>query len=134
MAFVLDASIAVAWVAGKQATPYSLRIRRLAKREAIHVPAALWRLEVLNAIRQLERRKNVSPQAADTAVELLGSLLVAEHAEERSFREMFELARRYDLSSYDARYLALAQDLRLPLACKDGSLKEALPKAGVRIA
>lgn len=134
MAFVLDASISVAWVVGKQATPYSLRIRRLAKREAIHVPAVLWRLEVLNAIRQLERREIISPRAADTAVELLGSLVVTEHADQRSFRDLFDLARRYDLSSYDAHYLALAQDLRLPLACKDGALKQAVPKAGVRIA
>ena len=134
MAFVLDASIAVAWVVGKQATPYSSRVRRLAKREAIHVPAGLWRMEVLNAIRQLERRGNISPRAADTTVELLGSLVVTEHAGQRSFQDLFDLARRYDLSSYDACYLALAQDLRLPLACKDGALKQALRNAGVRVA
>jgi len=45
-----------------------------------------------------------------------------------------ELARRFKLSAYDATYLELAMRLRLPLACRDGLLKAALPKAGVALA
>ena len=44
------------------------------------------------------------------------------------------LARRYDLSAYDASYLALALDLRLPIACTDGALRSALVRAGVKLA
>lgn len=100
MAFVLDASIAIAWFVGKQATPYTNRLRLRAKREPLHVPA-LWRLEVVN---------------------------------ERPMRETLSLARRYALSSYDVMYLALAGDLRLRLACKDGPLRAALSAAGVKLA
>lgn len=95
---------------------------------------ALWRLEVVNAVWALQRRGGISDQAADTVIDLLSSLAVVEHANERSMREMLALARRHGLSTYDATYLALAYDLRLPLACKDKPLRGALPAAGVKLA
>lgn len=133
MAFVLDASVAIAWFVGKQATSYTNRLRLKAKREPLHVPA-LWRLEVVNAVWALQRRGQISERAADTAVDLLSSLVLTEHANERSMRETLALARRHRLSSYDITYLALASDLGLPLACKDGPLRDALPAAGVKLA
>ena len=54
MAFVLDASVALGWVAAKQATPYSRSMRLRARREPYHAPA-LWRLEVVNAVRALDQ-------------------------------------------------------------------------------
>ena len=133
MAFVLDASVAIAWFVGKQATAYTNRLRLMAKREPLHVPT-LWRLEVVNAVWALQRRGQISERAADTAVDLLSSLVLTEHANERSMRETLALARRHSLSSYDVTYLALASDLGLPLACKDGPLRNALPAAGVKLA
>ena len=134
MAFVLDASVAVAWLVGSQASPYSKRVRRLARRQSMHVPAVLWRLEVLNAVRQLERRTLISSKAADTCVGLLEQLVVTEHDDRRPFRDLFVLARESNLSVYDARYVALAKDLQLPLACGDGPLRMALPGTGLRLA
>jgi predicted nucleic acid-binding protein len=49
-----------------------------------------------------------------------------------SSSDLLRLARKFDLSSYDASYLALALELRLPLACGDGPLKSALARAGVK--
>lgn len=95
MAFVLDASVALGWVVARQASAYSRRMRLRARREPYHAPA-LWRLEAVNALRSLERRRA--------------------------------------LSAYDASYLALALELRMPIACSDGALKSALTKAGVKLA
>jgi predicted nucleic acid-binding protein len=73
MTFVLDASVAIAWFVGKQASAYTNRLRLKAKREPLHVPA-IWRLEVVNAIWALQRRNAISRQAADTAIDLLSRL------------------------------------------------------------
>jgi predicted nucleic acid-binding protein len=51
-----------------------------------------------------------------------------------SLKTLVDIGRRYALSAYDATYLELAIRLRLPLACRDGPLKAALPKAGVALA
>lgn len=133
MAFVLDASVAIAWFVRQQATPYTDRIRRLAKKEALHVPA-VWPLEIANVLCVLQRRGNLTERAARTAADLLESLAVTVHHEKLSLSVLLDLAGRHGLSSYDASYLELAISLRLPLACRDGALLRALPGAGVRLA
>lgn len=133
MAFVLDASVAVAWFVRKQATAYTDRVRARAKREPLHVPA-VWPLEVSNALLVLQRRGNISENAAKTAADLLGDLVVTVHQDRLTIPELLEFATKYRLSTYDASYLDLALSLRLPLACRDGPLQRALSGAGVRLA
>lgn len=133
MAFVLDASVALAWFVRQQATTYTDRIRRLAKREALHVPA-VWPLEIANALGTLRRRGNLTERAARTAAELLGSLAVTVHPDRLTIPEMLEFAAQHGLSSYDASYLDIAIALHVPLACRDGKLQLALAGAGVRLA
>jgi predicted nucleic acid-binding protein len=133
MAFVLDASIALGWVAGRQASAYSRRIRLRARREPYHAPA-LWRLEVVNALRSLERRRAIAPEASAIAIGILERMQPVIHETALPLAELLRLARRHDLSAYDAAYLALALELKMPLACGDGALKAALPRAGVKLA
>jgi predicted nucleic acid-binding protein len=47
---------------------------------------------------------------------------------------MLDLAQRYSLTAYDVCYLALALELKLPVACSDGPLQAALKTAGMRLA
>ena len=131
MAFVLDASVAVGWVVAKPATDYSRRVRRRAKREPYHAPA-LWRLEVANAVRTLVRRESITADAARTAIDILERMAPIIHAAKSGMGELLEIAIRYDLSVYDATYLSLALELRLPVACADGRLADALKPAGLR--
>ena len=133
MAFVLDASVAVAWFVRKQATAYTDRVRAMAKREPLHVPS-VWPLEVANALLVLQRRGNISEIAARTAADLLGSLVVTLHQDRLTIPELLAFAAKHRLSVYDASYLDVALALRLPLACRDGPLQRALPGAGVRLA
>ena len=133
MAFVLDASIAVAWFVRKQATSYTDRVRTMARREPLHVPA-VWPLEVANALITLQRRGNISEKAAGTAAELLGELMVTVHQDRLTIPGLLAFAAKHRLSAYDASYLDLALSLRLPLACRDGPLQRALSGAGVRLA
>jgi len=133
MAFVLDASIALGWVVGRQASAYGRRIRLRARREPYHAPA-LWRLEVVNALRSLERRRAIAAESSDTAVGILARMQPVIHETGLPLSELLQLARRHDLSAYDAAYLALALELKMPLACGDGALKAALPRAGVKLA
>jgi predicted nucleic acid-binding protein len=133
VAFVLDASVAVAWFVRKQATAYTDRARARAKREPLHVPA-VWPLEVSNALLVLQRRGNISENAAKTAADLLGDLVVTVHQDRLTIPELLAFAAKYRLSAYDASCLDLALSLRLPLACRDGPLQSALASAGVRLA
>lgn len=133
MAFVLDASVAIGWVVARQSSAYGRAVRLRARREPYHAPA-LWRLEVTNALRSLERRRALSADAANTAIDILDRMQPVIHEAEMPLADLLALARRFDLSAYDANYLALALELKMPVACTDGPLKSALVKAGVKLA
>jgi predicted nucleic acid-binding protein len=133
VAFVLDASVALAWVVSSQATPYTRRIRVLAKREPFHVPA-IFPAEVTNVLVVLERRGILSEQASAAAAQVLGRLDPVIHEMGLDVLQLRLLAKRFALSAYDALYLALAMDLHLPIACGDRPLRDALRPAGVKLA
>jgi predicted nucleic acid-binding protein len=133
-AFVLDASIALAWCFADEATPATdALLDRLADREAI--APALWRIEVANALAMAERRGRLSVAGLTRSVDLLRRLAVAIDPEgsERAFRELLELARSERLIVYDAAYLELALRLGLPLASKDIKLRKAAARLGLAV-
>ena len=132
MPLILDASVAVAWFVGNQASAYSDRVRRLARRERVHVPA-VWPLEFTNALWQLQRRKLLSERHVDTIMDLVEPLDIVVHKETPALRRLLTGARDYRLSAYDASYLELAFTLHYPVACRDGVLKDALRAAGLKL-
>ena len=133
MAFVLDASIAIAWVVPSQATTYTRRIRLRARREPYHVPA-IFAAEITNVLVVLERRGILTERGAEAAADVLSRLNPIVHEISLGISQLRNLANRFSLTAYDASYLALALELRLPVACGDRPLKAALSKAGVAIA
>jgi predicted nucleic acid-binding protein len=125
-AFVLDASIALAWCFADEATPTTdALLDRLADEDA--AAPALWRLEVANALAMAERRGRLSVAGLTRSVSLLQRLAVAIDSEgaERAFRELLDFARGESLTVYNAGYLELALRLGLPLASKDAKLRKA---------
>lgn len=133
MAFVLDASIAIGWVVSSQATAYTRRMRLRAKREPYHVPV-IFAAEVTNVLVVLERRGILTEHASEAAADVLSRLHPVVHEMSLSILQLRNLAKRFALTAYDAMYLALALELRLPVACGDRPLKIALKSAGVRLA
>lgn len=133
MAFVLDASVALAWVVSSQGTDYARRLRLRAKRERYHVPA-IWPAEAANVLLTLERRALISAQAATAAGDVLSRLDPIVHPLSLTIADLRELGRRFGITAYDAVYLALALELKLPVACGDRPLRTALSRAGVKLA
>ena len=133
MPLIVDASVVVAWFARNQASDYTDRIRRQARNQRLHVPA-VWPLEFANALWQLQRRKLLSDVQVDTIIDLAEPLDVVVHGESLVPRRLVAVARKHDLTTYDALYLDLALALRYPVACRDGSLKGALRAAGAKLA
>jgi predicted nucleic acid-binding protein len=133
-AFVLDASIALAWCFADEATPAAdALLDRLADEEA--AAPALWRLEVANALAMAERRDRLSAAGLTRSVALLQRLTVALDAEgtDRAFHDLLELARAERLTVYDAAYLELALRLGVPLASKDAELRKSAARLGLAL-
>lgn len=124
---VVDASMAVAWVHPSQATKESdALLEQVAGGVRVVVPA-LWPMEMANVLLVLERRKRLAAGERAAALSALRSLAftVDHEMSALAFTELSRLATELTLSVYDAAYLELALRLKIPLACKDGPLREA---------
>lgn len=134
-AFVIDASVAIAWIHPAQATEQTrAMLEAVADGAVIEVPA-LWPIEVANALLVLERRRKLNAAERGRALEWLPRLpLKVDHEMALlAFGPVSELAAEFSLSVYDAVYLELAMRRRLPLACKDGALLDGARRARAAI-
>jgi predicted nucleic acid-binding protein len=134
--FVLDASVAVAWVAGTPVDPYAVAVQSHVAGGWRAVVPPLWQLEVANGLLMNERRKALSAADADRGLRDLETFLIARAELDQTpaaMRELSNLARMYQLTVYDAAYLELAQRESLPIATLDKGLRAAAVKAGVAL-
>ena len=132
---VVDASIAVAWVHPGQATPETDALLAQVGQGTTVVVPALWPVEMANALIVLERRKRLTAEERAAALNALRSLAftVDHEMSALAFTRLSQLANELALSVYDAAYLELALRLKLPLACKDGPLREAAKRRRVSV-
>ena len=124
--FVLDCSVAAAWLFEDEATAETDALLDQLANGAALVPLH-WRLELGNVLVQAERRGRITPAQVAASVEFVNRLPIEVDAETdtRSFREVLALARSTNLTTYDAAYLELAQRRGLSLATQDRALVRA---------
>jgi predicted nucleic acid-binding protein len=129
MPFVLDSSVTAVWALGNEDSTIAEAAALRLKQEAAIVPSVWW-YEIRNLLVVNERRRRLT--ASDSALFL--SLISAypiriEPAEDE--QTIFQFARQYGLSFYDAAYLAVAHRHRAPLATLDKALQAAALAAGI---
>jgi len=133
-AFVVDCSIAMAWLFNDEATPKTEALLTRLITETALVPA-WWFIEITNVLAMAERKGRLTPAQSDAFIADLGKLGIErdDEAPQRAFTYLLALCRRHRLTSYDAIYLDLAVRRSLPLATLDDDLRKAAKKLGVRI-
>jgi predicted nucleic acid-binding protein len=134
--FVLDASVALGWIADEPPSPYALRIKQglLNSRRAV-VPA-LWHVEIANWFAVAGRRGVLDESQEGILLSALDGIVARAIDTETSpvsIRQALATARHFQLSAYDAVYLDLALRQHLPLATLDQQLRVAAKKAGAEL-
>ena len=134
MPFVIDNSVVTGWYLPDQASSYSQAIGTLLESDKALVPA-LWQQELANVLKTACTRGKLKIDAAREILDALASLPIEIDASPGpGQRQLFELAMRYQISSYDAAYRELAMRLGLDLATQDQALKDAALAAQVSLA
>ena len=134
--FVLDASVALRWLLDDPVPAYAQRVRQMLVRGDHALVPALWHLEIANGLAVAQRRSLLSGEDIDRAlldVEGMIAQAVDTEALAVSARQALATARAFRLSAYDAVYLDLAQERRLPLETLDERLRAAAAQAGVEM-
>ena len=132
MAFVLDASIALAWHFDDESDAFAEAVGRRSAFERVIVPSH-WHAEVANGLLVGERRRRTTAEqilAFSTRLAAL-DLEIEPLSESALFERVLPLARAHRLTVYDAIYLEVAGRRGLGLATLDGALETAARSAGV---
>ncbi len=134
MTFVLDCSVALAWILPDEGRRQVMALLERLGTESAVVPE-VWPLEVANALLIAQRRGRITEKDVARALEDLAALpiQVDQETNRQALRATLTLATKYRLSSYDAAYLELAQRIRVPLATLDTKLRSACKSAGIEV-
>jgi predicted nucleic acid-binding protein len=131
-AFVLDASVTVAWCFADEATPHSAALLERLEHGEAWVPT-LWPLEIANILLSAEKRGRITAADGREFLSLLEQLPIRQDdaTGQRAWSHTYPLAREEGLTSYDAAYLELALRRNLPLATFDKALQQAATRQGI---
>jgi predicted nucleic acid-binding protein len=129
MPFVLDASTAISWYfPGEQHSDATVALGRM-RTDTAFVPLHWW-FEIRNSMLIGERRRRFSDKDTSHFLDQLTRMRVVE-ALRPSDTFIFILARKHNLTFYDAAYLELALREGVALATLDAELAAAARVEGV---
>jgi predicted nucleic acid-binding protein len=131
MSFVIDASIAAAWILPDEYSDTTDIVMRRLRRGSGYAPSLFWH-EMRSLLFTAERRGRLPTGGATTFMLRLRSLPIAD-AGACGDAAIFGLATRHSLSTYDATYLALSATQGRALATLDRKLAHAASREGVEI-
>jgi predicted nucleic acid-binding protein len=135
MAWVADGSVTLALILPEEASDaVEARLGAALRKEPALVPP-LWWYEVSNALLTAVRRKRLTADEMEAALERLSNLpFDVDHLLDRVVAaDIRRLAAAYDLTAYDAAYLELASRHRAALATLDDHLQRAARSAGLNV-
>ena len=134
MSFVLDSSVALAWIYADEITPAVRDVFDRLKNDRAWIPM-LWRWEVANVLQMNVRRGRHDADFRDAALSNLAwfPFHVDAQAEPEAWLGAVQLADRHGLTVYDAAYLEIALRRQLPIATLDQELREAAKKENVKL-
>lgn len=132
--FVLDASVALAWVFSDQGDSGTQELLGALAHHRARVPTVWW-LEIANVLLKAEREEILTSAEAARFIALLQRLPIDVDLSTPAQASLgvLSLGRAHGLSAYDAAYLDLALRDGLPLATRDKALQSAAEQLGVSL-
>ena len=129
MVFVPDASIAAAWVLPDEDAPLADSALDRLGSDTAKVPNVFWH-ELRNLLLTAQRRGRIDARHADASMARLRLLSIV-CPDEIDDLQVMSLARRHQLTAYDASYLALAIREGCALVSLDRRLRGSAAAEGV---
>ena len=132
---VLDASVTLSWCFADETSDYSERVLDFVRRNEGVVPS-LWALEISNVLLQAEKARRIDNNGSLEFLELLSKLPLRSmnFSIVECLGDIYPLAQRERLTTYDATYLRLAQIRKCRLATSDDKLRKSAKRCGISTA
>jgi len=135
MSYVFDSSFVAALIIPDEKNRDVTKIQKLlTETDIIYTPQLIW-YEITNVFKNLIRRKRFNLIEVTNFFPLLFALRLTTDFETgvNYSQKIFELCNKYNLTSYDAVYLELADRKKAMLCTLDSNLSIAAKKHGVAV-
>lgn len=127
---VVDASVAASWFFNDERDDVAVRSAQRVLEDVALVPA-IFPAELANALLFAWRKGRIPSDEFDGALEKVKNLPIQVASQGLDLEEEVALATRYELTMYDAMYLALAGRHKIGLLTRDDRLRAAALDAGL---
>ena len=127
--FVIDASVASAWMLDDESAPFADEIHEIVRINGGLVPQH-WHFEIRNALLMSVRRGRITTDSVGMRLRRLRQLTIRTDMDP-NLDAAFYLAQTHHLTFYDALYLELALRRGTQLATLDNALERAATAEGV---
>lgn len=132
MTIVVDTSVIAAWVyQDEDNSPKANILMQKISNESVIVPRIFW-YEVCNVLLKGERKQRIKSDELEDLIDNIRDLQF-DTDEHQNENHILNLGRLYNLTGYDAAYLATAIEKNAMLATYDIALSKAMEKAGVTL-
>jgi predicted nucleic acid-binding protein len=132
MAFVIDASVTLAWFLEDERTRFTDALLTAIDSTEYWAPA-IWCLEVPNALLIAQRRRRIEPARRLEAIDQAARLPIQLDLAAPDMKALSVLAERHGLSTYDAAYVELARRHGMGLITLDRGLADAAAAEGIPV-
>ena len=125
MPLMLDSSVALAWALPDETNPTLDPLCDRLTTEVVIVPP-VWPLEIGNVLLVAVKRGRLTARDMSRLVREFRALPIEIDLKsmDEALNETLTLARKYELTTYDASYIELAQRREMPLATLDTKLRK----------
>ncbi len=126
---VVDASVVLAWILADERSTHTDALYEKALEDQISLNApTLLISEVINSLKSAVTRKRATKKQAQEGLRHFFTLDIQLHSLQEMSTEVLDTAIRYDISGYDAQYVALAKHYNASLYTLDTKLKRKIAK------
>jgi predicted nucleic acid-binding protein len=131
MPLVLDSSAIIPLAMNDEDAGYALAVLSAMARDETFAPTLFW-YEVRNVLAIGERRQRITSAVVDDFIAELERLPII-FAPPTATSDVLQIARGFQLTVYDAAYLALARSKQATMATQDVRLAKAALAAGIEL-
>ncbi|MFO1124766.1 MAG: type II toxin-antitoxin system VapC family toxin [Methylocystis sp.] len=129
--FVIDASILAGFALADERQPRAIKAVERLRSETAVGPSLLF-FEIRNVLLVSERRRRLTAHETEALLRIIARLPITMDADCEE-RRLMSLARKYQLTVYDAAYLELSLRAGIALATLDAQLEHAARAEGVAL-
>lgn len=132
---IVDASVVASWLLEDEQSDYALSVKEKIIEGFTMIQPSIWLFEITNILRNAQRRKRVSFAQSKDYLEAISALPIeiSNYFNLHNSKDLFELADKHNLTTYDAAYIQLAKSYQVALATMDRELKQAAKREKVKI-